>query len=371
MDRHGYFGGKHTGEGADWSVRTGHRYADRCGLLAPEELPLQFFQVDGYPQIISEIGWTAPNRFRAEATFLSSAWGGLQSCDGFFFFAVASDYLQDTEIGKWPVGSPACIGTFPAASLAYRMGYVAPGDSLLESLPVRDVLALKGSAVMTPQALDALRMNDLPAGRPAEGPVTKTDPLCFYAGRVSRAFTTNASGGKSFQADLSKLIDRNARTVRSVTGELGWDYGNGVAVVDAPSVQGVAGFLAKAGALKLKNLTVLSKNEFATVLCVSLDGKPIETSGRILLQVMTEEKMYGFRAPEGKIGALGGPPYNVRRVSCAVRLSGLKGDAVKAVTALDENGCAVGRKVPFRGGGVSTSCGFVLLPDRIYYVIER
>ncbi|MCH8341915.1 MAG: hypothetical protein IIA51_10220 [Chloroflexi bacterium] len=90
IDRHGYFGGKHEGEGSNYSVRVGHTFANRAAVKNPEHLPLQVFQIDGYPHIISEIGWTNPNRFRADFTFLSSAYGALQGLDGIFFFAVNS-----------------------------------------------------------------------------------------------------------------------------------------------------------------------------------------------------------------------------------------------------------------------------------------
>src|SRR6185436_17741860 len=45
IDRHGYFGCRHKGDNAEWSIRDGHTYADRSALrFDPEEpgKPKQF-----------------------------------------------------------------------------------------------------------------------------------------------------------------------------------------------------------------------------------------------------------------------------------------------------------------------------------------
>ena len=52
---------------------------------------------------------------------------------------------------------------------------------------------------------------------------------------------------KTRVADLSGLIDRDKKVVRSVTGEVALDYGTGLCTLDAPKAQGACGFLAKAG----------------------------------------------------------------------------------------------------------------------------
>ena len=60
IDQHGYFGGQHQGEGASYSVRVGHRFANQAAVKPPKDLPIQVFSVQDYPDIISEIGWTTP-----------------------------------------------------------------------------------------------------------------------------------------------------------------------------------------------------------------------------------------------------------------------------------------------------------------------
>src|SRR5207248_7124690 len=46
MDQHGYFSGKHEGEGAGWSVRVGQTFSSLSVLNAPHRFPLRIVQVD-------------------------------------------------------------------------------------------------------------------------------------------------------------------------------------------------------------------------------------------------------------------------------------------------------------------------------------
>src|SRR5689334_6071170 len=161
--------------------------------------------------------------------------------------------------------------------------------------------------------------------------------LAPYVGPVVRSFGSDTA--KSYQRDLSKFIDRDHKTVTSLTGELKWNYGDGLATMNTPRAQGAAGFLAKAGAAATDNLKIALQDEFATVTAVSLDDQPIASSRKILLQVMTQEQPTGFKAENGTITSLGGAPFGVKKVRGTVELK-LSGDggAAPTVNALDENG---------------------------------
>jgi hypothetical protein len=74
--------------------------------------------------------------------------------------------------------------------------------------------------------------------------------------------------------DLSKFIDADKKTVTSTTGEVKLDYGAGVCTVNAPKAQGATGFLRPMGTIKMRDLTVQSGNDYATVLAVPLDNQP-------------------------------------------------------------------------------------------------
>jgi hypothetical protein len=181
--------------------------------------------------------------------------------------------------------------------------------------------------------------------------------------------------------DLSEYIDESSRTVRSATGEITWDYGSGLVTVNTPCAQGATGFLAKAGRIELGDIALQSGNEYGTVLVVSVDGKPLSESGRILLQVMTEEKNYGWSTQPSraklvkwprtappvdclKITDLGEGPIQVRRFDGTVTLRRPDADTLK-VRAVDVNGYSI-RQLPAGEDGLLTVS---LLPDCLYYII--
>jgi hypothetical protein len=367
LDRHGYFGGRHEGEGASYSVRVGHTFESLAAVTSPRDVPLQFVDVDGHPQIISEIGWPNPNRYRADATFLGSAYGALQGADGIFFFAIDSNWLNPGSMGKFGIGSPVMAYTFPAAALQYRRGDVREvGPVVHQALQVDDLYAMKGSDAWPAPALDQLRQQDIPDGMPQAVAAGPLDPLTFYVGRVARTY--DADAGESNAVNLAPYIDRGAEAVRSSTEELSWHYGDGIALVDTPRSQGAAGFLAQAGKIDLADVSIECGNEFASVTAVSLDGQPLVTSRRILIQAMTEERPYGFATDDGRITSLGGRPFGVKELDIRVQLR-LDDTLQTRVVALDENGYATGQPVRIRAS--ATALEIELAPDSIYHIVTR
>ena len=63
-----------------------------------------------------------------------------------------------------------------------------------------------------------------------------------------------------------------------------------VFTIDAPSAQGLSGNLKEAGATETKDLSISSDLELGHIVVVSLDGKPLKTSAKMLVQVMCEEQ---------------------------------------------------------------------------------
>lgn len=334
IDQHGYFGGKHTGPRSSYSVSTNDTFEDRAGVLVPDALPIQFIQYNGYPHIISEIGWTMPNRLRADNTFLCSAYGALQGVDGFFFFAVNSPDWQQTPV-KFPVSVPSVLGQFPACALQYRRGDIAESEPVIhQALSLAHLFALKGSEGAASQNLDNLRKKDIPeVGRSSENRKPSIDPLTFFAGKISRSFYR----GKSTSLNLSKRINRLAKTIQSQTRELNWDYGNGLVTVNTPKSQGITGFLKKAGPVELTDVIIDCDNTYASIQVISLDNKPLATSAKILIQAFTREQTYGWKSDRnGRILSLGTPPLNVENIQATVTLK--KTPTNPSATVLDING---------------------------------
>jgi hypothetical protein len=106
--------------------------------------------------------------------------------------------------------------------------------------------------------------------------------------------------------------------------------------------------------------------EVAHVVVVSLDGAPLATSRRMLLQVMTEEKATGFRTEslgerQQRIVSIGENPWLVRQPTGRVRLK--RSDAARLrVTALDPFGLPTEH--------TTSADNITLQPTTVYYAIE-
>jgi hypothetical protein len=125
------------------------------------------------------------------------------------------------------------------------------------------------------------------------------------------------------------------------------DYGQGTLTIKAPAAQGISGNLRSMGESKLSDMTLQSDLELGHIVLVSLDEKPIRSSLRMLLQVMSEEQNSGWKtepADGGKlrITSIGHDPWTFKPLTGTVRLR--RDDAASlAVTALDANGAPVAR----------------------------
>jgi hypothetical protein len=322
---------------------------------------------DGKPSMISETTWNRPNRYRSEAPLYHAAYGPLQGTDAVVHFAMDTtswtvkpgDFMQ-----PWTLMSPTMMGQFPAAALVYRKGLVAPGEVLVDlELKFKDLFEPKGTLLPQDANFDELQARDVPKGTTLK-PGNVIDPLVHYAGRTNVNFTEG--GGPARLKDLSRLIDRRRQLVASVTGQLRLDYGKGVLAIDAPSAQGVSGALGAAGPADLKDLSISSQMELGHIVAVSLDDRPLSSSGKILLQVMSEEKNAGFRTePVGsllkKIVSIGQDPWMVREFEGVVRFK--RPDAGRLrVTALDANGDPAGR--------IGSAGEIRLRAETLYYLIS-
>lgn len=369
IDRHAYFGGEHEGEGASYSVRTGHRYIDRSALFDPTSQPVHELQYGSKPHIVSEFNWPMPNRFRSEYPLLSATYGSLQGTDGFFHFAIGSPEWNLVH-HKFSVYTPEVAGQFPAASLIFRRRYVEQGPVVVRNvLNLPDLYALKGSPIRQPQNLDALRAADIPeAGRGMVDQPGSIDPLAFFVGQVVTEIHDEPA--RSMVQDLSPFIDRQRKTIRSATGQLTWDYQQGMVTVNSPTAQGVFGFIGEGWPHRTADLTIDGPlPEYGAILVVSVDGKPLTESSQTLVQVMTEDRNTGWetRGQQRKqIVQTGGPPMIVRQPTGRVTLR--RSDAAALKTwALDLN------LYPKQqiDAAADDAIGFDLRPDRLYYAIVK
>lgn len=355
-----------------WMLSVGDVYQDMSVLKAPENAIMMHIQWDEKPFMITEGGWTAPNRFRAEDPFLMAGYGNLQGMDALFPFQMQMDWVKKLEI--WPICTPVTMGQYPAASLIFRRNYVKEAPAVVtDQLNLSQLYQLKGGSLGQLLGLDFAKAGQAEGAEKMEH-AALFDPLSFYVGRVVRKMTEGEPGMRK-DPGLAACIDRQGKKVRSITGEMALDYGQGIATMQAPCAQGLSGFLSQAGKVELQDVTIESRNEYGTIMVVSLDGQPLKTSRRVLLQVATEEKNLGYKTEAGsatrgettlqgnKIVEMGSGPLVVRKFSGDIIFKGV----FPRVLALDVYG-NLKKELP---GGADKVTKVGLLEDTLYYVLER
>ena len=290
-----YYSPGHTGENSGWRIDPGHHYVGKSALVQPNELPINIKQPEGHPVVVTESGWNLPHKYQAEGPFLISAYMSLTGVDGFYWFS-PSDWAYDTSpyytwtkleggqhpLSRWTNSIPGQIGMFPANALLFRKGYLQEGETAvyegrtLESMWKREIPVITEKLGFDPNRDTQIY----------EGDKTDITPLAYLTGKVFVEYDTE-NDSSAIHPEMSSLIDFESKKVKSSTGELEWDYNNGICKMDAPSAQGVTGFVGKEGTFELTDVSIETTNDYAAINVVSMDEKSIAESSSILVQVGT------------------------------------------------------------------------------------
>jgi len=360
------------GHRAGYAVDAGDFFQDTSVLLDPGRLPTAAKQVAGRAYIVSESTWVPPMSHQAEGPFLVAVHSALNGVDAYYWFATGS-VAFDATIAKWQFACPPLLGGFPAAAFLFRKGLVQRGAPVVhEERALDDLWNLRPPVLAEEGGYDPNR--DAGFG-PQSAIRTAVDPLAFLAGPVEVVY--GGDPARSTTADLKALIDREGKKVVGITREVVFDFGTGLCTVNAPAAQGAAGFLAKAGPVALKDLRIESRMEYAAVLAVALDARPLRESRRILVQITAKARPHGWRQSEAaythdkkihqgfRIDAKGSAPWNVAATDLTLILAG---PAARKVTRLDENLYPAPDRVEARpaAGGITITPP----PNAMYLLVE-
>lgn len=338
-----YFSGIHNGVNNGWQILAGHVYTSRSFTRDPIGSPLFIRQVVGHPFIVPESLWVPPSRYEAEGPLIVAAQSCLTGLDTFFWFATGEEEWQP-PLSKWTFSVPTTLGQFPAAALIHRNGYVREGPVVVhEERSLADVFGRKLPMIAEEGAWDPNRdKGTLPAGTPVKAAV---DPLAYLVGRVQVKYGGQPSASRV--ADLDTFIAKDRKTVKSVTGEIFTDLERGLYRVNAPKAQGVAGFLSQAGPQTLADVTIACSNEFASIVVVPLDDRPIASSGRLLVQMGTSCRPTGWKERPLRIPSQDGFVQGARIIEAGtapwrmIRTRGeitLRNSTLTRASVLDPNG---------------------------------
>jgi hypothetical protein len=376
-----YFDPEHKGPNAGWRVDPGDFYGAPSALKHPADLPTNIKHVAGHPMVITESGWNLPNRYQTEGALLVAAYGGLTGLDAYFWFTpTATNYMRQPyftfvniegqhPMNRWSTSTPGEMGMFPANALIQRLRYVKEAYAVKEQRGMKSMLNRDIPPIFEEQSFDPNRdfvLND----NMDEG---KLSPLTFLTGGVVTKYDSKADTVQVVKG-LSSLIDQKNSSVTSVTGQQRLNYKDGIFILNTPKAKAVSGFLNTKKVFNLDGLTIQSDNEYATIELVSMDGKDLSLSGKILLQVGTifrptgwaeepgtfaegKKQLSGFRITNtGKMPWLGMP---------ATGSIALKNKWIKKATLLDAAGYAV-RKLDIRNNGNTAT---LQLPADAFYIL--
>jgi hypothetical protein len=372
-----YYDALHEGPNNGWAIVNGDRFTDDSALLRPRELPLTLKQVDGFPMLITESSWVPPLGFQAEGPFLVAAYQSLTGIDGFYWFATGeTEWRQPGSAngfmpseGKWVCATPMLLGQWPAAALLYRKAYLKQGQPVVfEQRSLGDLWQRRSPIIAEDSGYDPNRDRD---NLSRESNVKNgVNPLAYLVGPVLVKYA--ADPAHSRVADLAPFIHEDRKVVESNTGELELDYGGGICRLNAPAAQGVTGFLRKRGAFQLSDVEIHSSDEYATVLVVSLDGQPLKTAGRVLVQVGTTERPAGWRTkpvqvkgrPGEEVVSFGHAPWMILHSHVSVSLQNSR---LNKAHVLDPNGMALRELSLTEESGRKR---FNFPPDALYVVLQ-
>jgi hypothetical protein len=356
IDRHNYFGG---GEGAH-AIRAGKvNNSSHMGTPGGGILSSGFFQVEDAPFSMTEWTQSPPNQWKVELAPLFAFYGmGLQGWDASYHFACGGARIGD----GWPglswycTDTPHYVGQFPALAFALHKGHI-------KEAPIAAARRLNVDDLYTGD--DALQQGGTAGGgtgadfKTAVG--TKTPNEVLAIGRVTVSF----DGKTSECADWAKYWDKDKKTVRSMTGELAWDYGRRVVTLQTPKTQAIVGF-AGGGEYDLPGAKVTVTTPFCSILFTPLDDKPLAESKHILITAMGKDKQTSsqYNADGTQLLAIGGPPLLLEPVQATITL---KGAPAAEISVVDIYGVPTAKKVKAAGAAFTIDGTY----KTYYYEVKR
>ncbi len=367
-ERVGVFAAPYESSDNPWVISAGSRFQDRSALrfdsLPGGEaqrhlLPLQALAYGDKPTLLTEVGWAAPNRFRAEAPLLASTLAALQGVPLLAFQNLAGfNWHQSLPTTRLPVFTPATLGQFPALAYAFREGLLpGPMTAAAWEIPESAFFTLRPAKVWenleTRLDLAPETLNRAPDGAPA---------ALYATGQIR---VTPGAKQESLVVEESAAAGLQEGFIKAANGAIAWDTERGILAVKAPKFQALGGFLKQAGPQSAGQMELTSEMDFGVACLVALDSKPLDFSTKMLLQVFSEERNAG-EFIEGStsrlLRSIGRPPVVLQPISGSFSLN--RPDAAEiTVTALDANGYAV---LP-----VGRADNLRLLPATMYYLLEK
>ncbi len=259
--------------------------AGLIGNLAPR-------QVLNRPYTVSEWNIGGWNEHLMEASFSMISTGLLQGWDGLIQFVLLprSAYAENETLsnGFFNVGqNPSVIQQYPTLSRMWHR------KDIKESEPVF-IRRISPSEINMPSPIPSKFFPEAFMFTHQEEPPHEGEygHMLSIVGKVGNEFTDDPQ--PHFQAkNIDQYLDQEGKVVRSMSGELTWDWGNGYMMIDTEMTQGICGYI---GCLEVNTQSIFIRPEtsYGLVLVTSLnDEKNIEESNSLLITALGRARNTG------------------------------------------------------------------------------
>jgi hypothetical protein len=290
---------------------------------------------EGKPFTVSEYNHPFPNEYACESPLLMAAYAALQDWDAVYFYTFAHRWRENELSGNEVTGyfdvcnQVSQMVQMPTASLVFRRADVQPAKRLV------------GITYDEKRVFDSLREQSRESLFRLERPLSPLLPL------VHRFRVAKYDADRTTRVEDLGFVEPKGKAV-SDTGELVWDAivrGSSCLTIDTPLTRAAVGWI---GGKKIETTGARfeATTPFCAVSAISLDGKPLGKSGKVLVVAVarcanTDMKWNEKRNSVG--GDWGKPPILIEPVEGRVILKRDAGAPALSLVALDSRGAPAGQ----------------------------
>lgn len=260
--------------------------AGLIGNLAPR-------QVLNRPYTVSEWNIGGWNEHLLEASFAMISTGLLQGWDGLMQFILLpkNKYSKEMTLSNdfFNIGqNPSVVQQYPTLSRMWYRKDIREADPVFIRRISPDDINQPGpiQSKLFPSAFMFADHDAIPNKN-------EYGHLISLVGKVGNEFVDVPQ--PHFEAEeIRRYLDQDGKTVKSMNGDLFWDWGNGYMVIDTENTQGACGYIGEID-IKTQGLSIRTKTPYGLVLVTTLDdNRPIRKSGSILVTALGRARNSGL-----------------------------------------------------------------------------
>lgn len=278
----------------------------------------------GKPFTVSEVNHPYPNEYAAEMIPVLASYAAFLDWDGIFWYS-----FEHSAASNWTSRYP---GHFDIRQDPVKMSQLAAAALVFLRGDVGVSRKTVSRTIASDDVVESLRKPSSAA------------PL-FTEGAAPGALLQDDVRIAAFDAKKTSRLPNAKAPYRTNTREIEWsvEKGKGVVAVSTARYESATGFI-KDNAVRLKHLNPTLDNAFASVMLVSLDGKRVNESAKLLLTTGARTGNTGmvWNQDRTSLTANGTGPMLIEPVTGSIRLSNMGKASRVEIVPLDGAGRAMG-----------------------------